>query len=249
MSNRSESHSTIGATRSAQRHPKGKIRSLTFRRLLPAHVPALVRLEQETFPATLRLGAARYYYFLSTSEIKGQNYSIGVFDKDELVGYSLMVQHPSEFHPGKEAPYMISMAVRFHYRRAVVPMLMARMVREAFLVGYHAEGKMREATAFRMIQRKCKDIHRQGVRITGMKEIERVGNDRLILVRFEHVFARDPLVWRTYRAITGIERTRRVLRALPRRVLRKICRMLPAALVSSRLRRWSYLEQIEESEQ
>jgi hypothetical protein len=212
---------------------------------MPADVPALVRLEHETFPAAFHLGAAAYHYFLSTAEIKGQNYSVGVFDKDDLVGYTLMVQHPSDFHPGQEVPYVISMAVRFRYRRSAVQPLIEWMMREAFVTGQRIEGKMREATAFRMIQRKSKQIHEYGFRITGLKEIGRAEKDRMILVRFEHVFTRDRLVWGAYQAIALIERTRRMLRALPRRILRKICHMLPEGLVSPELRRLSYLEPVE----
>jgi hypothetical protein len=168
-----------------------------------------------------------------------------VFDKDELVGYTLMVRHPSDFHPGQEVPYVISMAVRFRYRRSAVKPLLEGMMREAFVTGQRIEGKMREATAFRMIQRKSKVIHEHGFRVTGLREIDRAESDRMLLVRFEHIFTRDRLVWGAYQAITGIERARRVLRALPRRILRKICHMLPESLVAPGLRRLSYLEQIE----
>jgi hypothetical protein len=69
------------------------------------------------------------------------------------------------------------------------------------------------------------------------------------LVRFEHTFRRDQVVWSAYHALTQIERTRRMVAALPQRTLRKICRLLPHTLVTPQLRRLSYLEQPEAAQQ
>jgi hypothetical protein len=64
------------------------------------------------------------------------------------------------FYPGREVPSVISMAVRFRYRRTAVKPLLEWMLREACVTGQDVEGKMREATAFRMIQRNWKLFRR-----------------------------------------------------------------------------------------
>lgn len=215
--------------------------TLIFQRLTPKHVDQLVEMEQDTFPPLFHLGAAKFYYFLSTSEVKGRNYSVGVFDKGKLVGYILMVNHPSDFFPGEEVAYVISIAVRFRYRRTAVKPLIEWMVREALLTGNSVEGKMRESTAFRMILRNAMMIRGEGFRISQIREIDRVGKDRMINVRFDHVFTRDWLLLRVYQSLTGVERTRRMLRALPRRALRRVCRSLPSNLVPEQFLRMSYL--------
>jgi hypothetical protein len=217
--------------------------SLSYCRLTPNHVEQLVDVERATFPRIFHLGAPTFQYFLSLAEIKGQNYSVAILDNDLLVGYGLMVNHPSDFYPGQEAAYIISMAVRLRYRREAVVPLISWLMREAFQTGASMEGKMREATAFRMILRNWQVIRHYGYRVTHMAELDHVGSDRMVNVRFEHMFKRDQLLWAGYQSITQAERTRRVLRAAPRRALRKVCRRMPETALSPLLRRLTYLNQ------
>ena len=102
---------------------------------------------------------------------------------------------------------------------------------------------MREATAFRMIQRNWKIVRSYGFRITRLNEIDRVGTDRMLGVRFDQMYSRSPVLWGAYQSITQVERTRRILRAVPRRALRKICQRMPETALSARLRQLSYLNQ------
>jgi hypothetical protein len=220
-----------------------KIMSLSFCRLTPDHVAQLVDLEQATFPPIFHVGAPTFHYFLSLAEIKGKNYSVAILDKDLLVGYGLMVNHPSDFFPGKEVAYVISMAVRRRYRREAVVPLIDWLLREAYQTGSVIEGKMREATAFRMIQRNWQLVRSYGYRITRLTEIDRVGTDRMLGVRFDQMYSRSPVLWGAYQSITQVERTRRILRAAPRRALRKICQRMPETALSPRLRQLSYLNQ------
>jgi hypothetical protein len=216
--------------------------SLSFRRLTPDHVTQMVDLEQATFPPHFHMGAPTFHYFLSLAEIKGKNYSVAIFDQDLLVGYGLMVNHPSDFFPGQEVAYMINMAVRLRYRRKAVAPMLDWLIREAYQTGASVEGKMREATAFRMILRNWKLVGSYGYRITHLAEIDPVGTDRMINVRFDHLYSRSRLLWAGYQSITQVERTRRVLRAVPRRALRKICRRMPETALSAELRRLTYLD-------
>jgi hypothetical protein len=62
-------------------------------------------------------------------------------------------------------------------------------------------------------------------------------------VRFDQIYSRSPMLWSAYQSITQVERTRRILRAVPRRALRKICQRMPETALSLRLRQLSYLEQ------
>jgi hypothetical protein len=220
-----------------------KMMLLSYCRLTPDHVEQLVDLEQATFPPMFHVGAATFHYFLSLAEIKGKNYSVAILDNDLLVGYGLMINHPSDFFPGKEVAYVISMAVRLRYRReAVVPML-DYMFREAYRTGSCIEGKMREATAFRMIQRNWQLVRGYGYRITHLHELDRVGTDRMLGVRFDQMYSRSPLLWGGYQSVTQVERTRRILQAAPRRALRKICQRMPETALSPQLRRLAYLNQ------
>ena len=217
--------------------------SLSYRRLTPDHVAQLVDLEQATFPPIFHVGAPTFHYFLALAEIKGKNYSVAILDQDRLVGYGLMVNHPSDFYPGKEVAYVIGMAVRLRYRREAVVPLVDWLLREAYQTGAAVEGKMREATAFRMILRNWQLVRSYGYRITRLNELDRVGTDRMLGVRFDQMYSRSPVLWAGYQSFTQIERTRRVVRALPRRALRKICRRMPATTLSPQLRRLSYLDQ------
>ena len=217
--------------------------SLSYCRLTPDHVAQLVDLEQATFPPIFDVGAPRFTIISRWPRSKGKNYSVAILDKDLLVGYGLMVDHPSDFFPGKEVAYVISTggtpALSARGGCAADRLAVARGLPDRHTYrGQNARGDRLPHDSAQLADRP-----QLGFRITRLTEIDRVGTDRMLGVRFDQMYSRSPLLWGAYQSITQVERTRRILRAVPRRALRKICQRMPETALSPRLRQLSYLEQ------
>lgn len=215
---------------------------LRRRRLTPDDVPAVLKLDREVFPEAFLSTAADLHQYLMWAELKGKNYSSAVFDGAQLVGYMVVLGYPSVFGHGDEVLFILRMAVRLRYRRAAVPLLTHRFIRDAILTGHHIEGRLRETTSLRTVQRFSSSFQRYGGRITGLAPQQRKADELMIHFRAEHLIARNPLIWGPYQALAGVERSRRTLAALPRRVLRKLCGLLPAGMAPAWARHLSYFD-------
>lgn len=216
--------------------------SVQLRRLTPNDLPAVVALDAELFPPAFRESVEQLHPHLLWPELKGENYSLGVFDGDRLVGYTLVVGRPSVFAAGERVLFVLRMAVRLKYRRQAVPALTQGFIRDIFLAGRHVEGRLRETTSLRTVKRYAPSFRKYGGRITGLALQEPIAGEQSIHFRAEHLIARDPVVWGAYQAVAGAARAARVAASLPRRALRKLCALLPAHRVPGRLRRAAYLE-------
>lgn len=219
---------------------------LTLRRLTPEDIGMVRAIEQATFPPEYFTDLTKFYETLVVPHIKGHNYSVGVFDGEQLVGYVLMHVQPSEFIPGERAAYVLDLAVLFKYRRAAVIPLIRWIINEATLCGMCIEAKMRERTSYRMIMRNWQLISQGKYRITSMYETEPTGSERNIQVRFERVVAGGRLEQRLDAALSRAERAVRAARMLPCRLLRRMCYHLPPHALPLAIRRSTFLRTPEE---
>src|SRR3712207_1265594 len=121
--------------------------TLSYHRLTPDHIPLLLKLDQRIYPSAFSISAQEYFYYLAWGEIKGTNHSIGIFDGGELIGYAVVVVHPSAFNSGDPIALVFSLALLPDYRRQAVMPLLARILREALVCGYSIEGQWREKTS------------------------------------------------------------------------------------------------------
>jgi hypothetical protein len=231
----------------AQRAPQAA--ALRQRHLTPDDVPAVLALDREVFPPAFWAKAADLHQQLMWAELKGENYSRAMFDGDQLVGYTVVIGHPSVFGLGDRVLFVLRMAVRLRYRRVVVPALIQRFSRDVIVAGRHIEARLRETNSLRTVQRFSGSFRRYGGRITGLAPQLRIDDELMILFRTEFLIARDPVVWGAYQALASVERARRVAAALPRRMLRKLCASLPAGAAPAWARRLSYFDPPAEASQ
>jgi hypothetical protein len=215
---------------------------LRRRRLTPDDVDAVLQLDRNVFPEAYWTKAEELHRYLMWAELRGENFSTAVFDGEQLVGYMIVIEHPSVFNMGDTVLFVLRLAVRLRYRRLVVPLLTRQFVIDTILAGRHIEGRLRETTSLRTVQRYHRSFHRYGGRITGLAPQKPIAGEQSIHFRAEHLIARDSIVWGSYQALAALERARRVAAALPRRALRKLCVSLPAGAVPTWARRLGYLE-------
>lgn len=216
--------------------------TVALRRLTPADLEQLLPLDQKLFPPIFHMAEGLLASQLIAAELKGRNHSVGAFDSGKLVGYMIIICRPSELDPREWVCSMVTMAVERAYRREAVEPMIAWAMRMGLLSGYLIEGNLRETTSYRMILRTRKMIGRFGYRIVAVTPRAPVGKERMILLRFEHTFSRDPVLRPWYFAATRLYSAGYAAFAIPRRVLRRVCDLVPYQRVPRWLRRLTFME-------
>jgi hypothetical protein len=216
--------------------------ALELRQLTPNDLGHLMLLDHKLFPPIFHMAEGLLESQLIAADLRGRNHSVGAFDQGRLVGYIILIRRQSELNPEDWVFSFVTMAIeRAHRREAVVPMLSWAM-REACLSGEIIEGTLRETTSYRMVLRCYKLINQYGFRIIAATPRTPVGAERMILLRFEHILARDHVLRPVYRALTRINCARCTAVALPRRILRRACEFLSYEATPRWLRRVTFME-------
>lgn len=195
------------------------------------------------FPALHCYGSTKHREMMSVPQIKGRNFSAGAFDRGTLVGYVLMYCRASMFLPDQQVIYVQQLAVLPRYRRYVSRMLIDCVIRAAVMYGYAVEARCREHTAYTMLKRSDTYIARYGGR-RRLAVVERIsGGERIFAVRYEAVRSLGAgFTGLAYKSYTRFNRCCRMFLALPLRMLRRACLLVPRQHVPRQLRRLTYLE-------
>lgn len=216
--------------------------SVVLRRLNPADLSQLIPLNRALFPMDFHVANNIFSADFIASVLKGRNHSVGAFDNGRLVGFMTITRRPSELYPQDWVMSWDIVAVERKYRRDLVIPITVYALRETLLSGEAIECIMRKTTSFRSLLRIHNVFLRYGYRIVLITPHEVIGEENLVLARFEHIFARDRVLRPLYRGLTRLYCAAHVVSALPRRVLRRVIERLPYERVPGWLRRLTFME-------
>lgn len=216
--------------------------SVYLRRLEPSDIPDVIALEYKLLPREFCYNVAKTHERLIVPHIKGKNYSVAAFDGQHMVGYILMFDTASELYPNENVALIWELAISFRYRHKLSKLFMQWIIREAHMCDLRVEASLRMTTAMRMLQREYQLIQCSRYRVSHMHQRYCIGNERMVFMRFEPVFAPATLYSAAIERL-GIhaERFHRIIRVLPLRILRRICYALPQSSVPYVLQEWSCL--------
>lgn len=216
--------------------------SVVLRRLTPSDLGQLIPLNRELFSADFHMGDDVLGGYLIGAALKGRNHSFGAFDNGRMVGFMTITRRSSELDPEEWVISWDITAIKRKYRRSLVVPFIKYALRESLLSGETIEFTMRATTSYLTVIRNAALYLRYGYRIVLMTPREPIGNEKMTLVRFEHIFSRDRALRPWYRALTRLYCAGHVALALPRRALRRLCERAPYERVPGWLRRLTFME-------
>jgi hypothetical protein len=217
---------------------------IQLRRLTPRDLPQVAALEASVFPPQYQLGLPKHRELMAVPYFKGCNFSVGAFNRDQLVGHLLMYVESSMFNPNEHAARWRSLAVLPAYRFQLTSLLVKATAGDAVRCGYSIEAECRESTGFRLVQSHPRVVMKLGGQVTRMLERPPCEGERITAIRIDPVLSPQVATHRPgHWLVTRIERWRNVIPVLPLRTLRRVCYLLPRRAVPRALLRYTLLEQ------